>query len=155
MKNLKTGLILLAFILPGCGGSPEKPEPPPTVVDAKIAVSAKANPDINKRPSPVVVRLYELKSLGKYTESDFYISFEDYESKLGADLLNSEQFHFNPGDIHTLKHDVSPDTNYIVVVAAYRNLDRAIWRDAISIPTEKTTKIFVFVDELDISLWKK
>lgn len=155
MRKINTCLILLVFLLLGCSSSPEKPEPPPTVMDAKIAVSAKANPDVNERPSPVVVRIFELKSLGKYTELDFYDLFENYDSKLGADLLNSEQFHLNPGDMHTFTRDVSPDTQFVAVIAAYRNLNRAIWRDAIAIPTEKTTKLFVFVDKLDISIWKK
>lgn len=155
MKTLNIGVILLVFILLGCSSTPENPEAPPTIVDAKIAVSAKVNPDINSRPSPVVVRIFELKSLGKYTESDFYGLFENYESKLGSDLLNSEQFHLNPGDIHTLNHEVSPDTHYIAVIAAYRNMNRAVWRDAIAIPIEKTTRILVFVDKLDISVWKK
>jgi type VI secretion system protein VasD len=47
-------------------------------IDTRIAVSAEVNQDINNRPSPIVVRIFELKNLGIYTESDFYDLFETY-----------------------------------------------------------------------------
>lgn len=83
------GFILL-LILIGCNSSPEKPEAQAFSVDTRIAVSAEVNQDINNRPSPIVVRIFELKNLGIYTESDFYDLFENFESVLGGDLLASE-----------------------------------------------------------------
>ncbi|WP_428353113.1 type VI secretion system lipoprotein TssJ [Methyloprofundus sp.] len=123
--------------------------------DTKIAVSAKVNPDINNRPSPIVVRVFELKNLGIYTESDFYDLFENYESVLGGDLLASEQFHLNPGDTQTLKNSIATETKYIAVIAAFRDINRAMWRDAAIIPVEKDTQILIYVDKLSVSVWKK
>lgn len=155
MQIFKLSLILAFLLVQGCSSEPEKPEPPPTIISAKIAVSGKANPDVSGRPSPIVIRMYELKSLGKYVEGDFYDLFENYDSSLGSDLLSSEQFHLKPGDIKTLKHEVSADTRFIAVVAAYRDIDRAVWRDSIMIPAEKTTDLFVFAEPLTVSIWKK
>ena len=147
--------ILLVLLLIGCNSSPEKPEVEAIILDAKITVSTLVNPDINDRPSPIVVRVYELKSLGNYTEADFYDLFENYESVLGGDLLASEQFHLNPGETHTLKNSVAPETQYIAVIAAFRDINRAMWRDSIVIPVEKNTQLLIFVDKLSISVWKK
>ncbi len=162
MKIIQPSLIILALLFSACSSSPEtpepqikKPEPLPTIIYTKISVSASVNPDINNRPSPIVVRIYELKSLGKYTESGFYDLFENYESALGTDLLGSEKFHLKPGDIHTLKHKVSPGTLYIAVAAAYRDLNQAVWRDSIVLPENKATQLFVIVDSLSISVFRK
>ena len=153
-------LILLVLLLPGCNSSPEKSEnneAPVLQVMAEINITASTllNPDINNRPSPVVIRIYELKSLGVYTESDFYGLFDDYESILGEDLISSEQFHLNPGDTRIVKNSISPETQYIAVIAAFRDINRAMWRDSIIISAEKATQLLIFVDELSVSVWKK
>lgn len=157
------GLILLVLLSIACNSSPEKPaKPEDTAVDAKakaiginISVSTQVNPDINERPSPIVVRVYQLKSLGSYKESDFYGLFDDYEAVLGEDLIGSEQLHLNPGDTRTLKSSVSPETQYIAVIAAFRDINQAMWRDSILIPVEKTAKLLIYVDKLSVSVWKK
>lgn len=146
---------MLLVLLFGCESVPEKPVAEERFVDTKIAVSTEVNPDINNRPSPIVIRIYQLKNLGTYTESDFYGLFEDYESVLGSDLLSTEQFHLNPGDMDTVIKNIAPEAQYIAVIAAYRDLDRAMWRDSIIIPAEKTAQFLIFVDKLSISVWQK
>lgn len=155
MQLFKISVFLAFLLLQGCSSEPERPEPLPTIISAKIAIAANANPDVSDRPSPIVIRLYELKSIGKYVEADFFALFDDYESSLGSDLLGSEQFHLKPGELHHLTHEVSPETRYIAVAAAYRDIDRAVWRDSIMIPAEKTTDLLVFVEKLSVSIWKK
>ncbi|MCK5190305.1 MAG: type VI secretion system lipoprotein TssJ [Methylococcales bacterium] len=155
MNSIRKGFILLVLLLSGCSSDPEKPEVPPTIVDATITVSAQVNPDIYNRASPVVVRIFELKSIGAFNESDFYELFEDHDSALGSDLLGSEKFHLNPGDIHSLTHNASPETKFIAVIAAYRNINQAIWRDSVAITANKTTQIMVVANKLTISVWKK
>ena len=155
MHIIRRTCILLVLLLIGCNSSPEKPEAQATIVDAKIAVSTQVNPDINNRPSPIVMRVYELKNLGNYAESDYYDLFENYESVLGGDLLASEKYHLKPGDTYALKKSVAPETQYIAVIAAFRDINRAMWKDSIIIPVEKTTQLLIFVDKLSISIWKK
>ncbi len=156
MHIIKRGFILLTLLVLGCSSSAEKPvDTEPLAIATKISVSAMVNPDINNRPSPIVVRFYELQSLGKYTESDFSELFGNYESVLGSELISSEQYHLNPGDNRILKENLAAGTQFIAVVAAYRDLNQAIWRDAVVIPSDKTTQLFIFVDKLGISVWKK
>lgn len=157
MRNLTIVIALFILLLAGCGSEPEKPEPvepPPTLIQAEIIVSDKVNPDVNGRPSPIVVRLYELKNLGKFEEADFYKLFEEYESFLGSDLLASEQFHLRPGDTKTIKYAVAPETKYLAVTAAYRDLNQAVWRGSIRIKTAKTTRLEIILDRLGVSIRK-
>lgn len=149
-----TSIIALITLLLGCGSDPEKPEPEPpqTLIDAQIVASCQVNPDINGRPSPIVVRLYELKSLGKFEEADFYKLFEDYSSLLSSDLLASEQFNLHPGETKIINHAVSPETKFFAVTAAYRDLNHAVWRNAIPLETAKTTQFKVMLDHLGIDI---
>ena len=161
IKRRGLSLILLVLLLIGCNTSPEKSDEPEKrealdrVIDAKFSASLQVNPDVNNRPSPIVVRVFELKNLGNYSESDFYGLFENYESILGGDILSSEQFNLNPGDTQVWKKNAAPETQYIAVIAAFRDINQAMWRDSMIIPVEKNLQLLIYVDKLSISIWKK
>jgi type VI secretion system protein VasD len=158
MRIVTLFIVLSALLIGGCGSEPVKEEPkspPETKIQVNIAVSDKVNPDINNRASPIVVRLYELKNIGKFEEADFYKIFEDYEGALGSDLVASEKFHFKPGDTKTLGHTVSPDTKYIAVTASFRDFNQSVWRDSIAIEANKTTELEVILERLAVTIKKK
>ena len=149
-----TSIVVLVSLLLGCSSDPEKPapEPPQTLIDAQIIASCQVNPDVNGRPSPIVIRLFELKNLGKFEEADFYKLFEDYASLLSSDLLASEQFNLHPGETKMIKHVVSPETKFIAVTAAYRDLNQSVWRNSIAIETAKTSQFKIMLDQLGINI---
>ena len=161
-------LFFVMLLLSGCSSEPEKPAPekpvtvaepppkaPPSTVQLHMLVSEQANPDLNGRPSPIVIRIYELKSLGKFEEADFYKLFENYDSYLGPELTGTEQYHLKPGDVNIIKRTLSAETKYIGVLAAFRDTNQALWKDTIQLTDEKTTDILVFIEKLNISVWKK
>lgn len=159
LRQLSLAITLSFLFLGGCSSDPEKPEdkveaPEPTSkeIEAKIAVSNTVNPDIDGRPSPIVVRIYELKTLGKFEVGDFYKLFDEHEAFLGSDLIASEQFHLQPGDTKTLKLKVPLETNYFAVAAAYRDVNRAIWRASKQLKSEQSTQIEVVLDTLSIDI---
>ncbi len=168
MRVTTVFLFIVILILSGCSSEPEKPAPekpvavaepppkaPPTTVQLHMVVSEQANPDLNGRPSPIVIRIYELKSLGKFEEADFYKLFENYDSHLGPELTGAEQYHLKPGDVNIIKRTLSAETKYIGVLAAFRDTNQALWKDTIQLTDEKTTDLLVFIDKLNISVWKK
>ncbi|MDX2505130.1 MAG: type VI secretion system lipoprotein TssJ [Gammaproteobacteria bacterium] len=148
MNVIRLLIILSILVLYGCS-------PSPTVINATLNASNDVNPDLSDRPSPIVVRVYELKSLGTFEAADFYSLFDNPEAILGSDLINSAQFHLNPGDTQIYNQTTSPETNYVAVTAAYRKLNLAIWRDHMVIPTEKTTDIIIYLEKLNVSIMKK
>ncbi len=161
MNTITVIFFFITLMLGGCSSEPPKEEPKQpteqqeTKIQVNISVSSLVNPDINGRPSPIVVRLYELKNIGKFEEANFYKLFEDHEASLGSDLLASEKFHFKPGDTKTLGHTVAPDTKYIAVTAAFRDFNQAVWRDSIAIESAKTSELSVVLDNLTVSIKKK
>jgi type VI secretion system protein VasD len=168
MRATTVILFIATFIFFGCSSDPEKPPPekpvavaepppkaPPSPVQVHMVVSELANPDLNERPSPIVIRIYELKSLGKFEEGDFYKLFENYDSLLGPELIASEQYHLKPGEVNIVKRTLSADTRYIAVSAAFRDINRAIWKDTVQLTDDKTSDLLVFIEKLNISVWKK
>lgn len=152
-------VVLFLFIsstLSGCGKDEiVKPDPPPTVINTVIRTSDKVNPDVDNRPSPLVVRIYDLKALGTFESADFYTLFNDHESLLGADLVASEKFHLKPGESKKFVRTLPAEAKFFAVTAAYRDLNQAVWKDVLRIPRSKTTEVIILVDDLTVSIWRK
>lgn len=148
-------VLLITGLLSGCSSDPEKPVPPPTIVKIRILAAGIVNPDDMDRTSPLVVHVYELSSLGTFEESDFDHLYDNPEEQLGSDLIALEKIHLAPGEAKILVRTPSADTTHIAVIGAYRRIHQATWKDSVSIPRHATTRVLVFADKLNISVWKK
>jgi type VI secretion system protein VasD len=118
---------LLAALLVACGTDPP---PAPIVTNLKMSVitTADANPDARKRPSPVVVRFYALKSSAAFDSADFFSLFDKDTATLGADLVQKEEFLMSPGEQKAVPLKLEPEVKAIAVMAAFRDLEHARWR---------------------------
>lgn len=125
--------------------SPPKP-PPPTIVQASVEAMANVNPDARGRPSPVVVKFYELKSLAVFDSADFFSLFERDREVLGGELVAREEFQLIPGGRRTFERTLQPDTRYLGVVAAFRDLERSTWRAAVPVTPNKTVPLAIKLD---------
>lgn len=99
MLNLKGSLafvcvgLLSLFIVTGCSSSKSRVGSAlnlDTNLKVNFIVDANINPDENKRPSPVFVRLYELKSPDVFQKADFIDLYEHDTKVLGADYINKQ-----------------------------------------------------------------
>jgi len=115
----------------------------PTLIIGGVTAAAELNPDPSGRPSPLVLRLYELKTAAAFGKADFFALYESPEQTLGGDLLASQEFILKPGQNLSLNRILNPETRHIGLLAAYRDLDRAVWRTLIEVPPRKTTTVFV------------
>ena len=155
-RSLLPGGLLLALALPvllACVTPP--PPPPPTRVQLMVEASPDANPDAAGRPSPVVVRVYELSSASNFDIGDFFQLFEQPEATLGADLRGTTDIVVAPGGQESLSRELSADTRYLGVLANFRDIDRARWRDGVIIPANQTTPVTVRVGRLDVSVARR
>lgn len=144
---LATGL-LAAAALSGCsmfGG--------PAVLKAQVVASAQVNPDARKRPSPVVVRIFELKAPTLFEQADFVSLFEKDQAVLGPELVSREEFVMRPGETKPVTKPLSPDTKFIGVMVAFRELERARWRAVVPVAAGK--KNVVSIDLSDITVQVK
>jgi type VI secretion system protein VasD len=141
---LRTVLLLalvpvLAATLAACG-----PAKPPLL---RIGVEARsdANPDRRGRPSPVLVRVYELKSLSVFNGADYFALNEQDDQVLGKDLVAREEFALRPGETRVLERALQPDTRFLGVVAGFRDLEKAQWRAAYALPAKRKKRVTVEV----------
>jgi type VI secretion system protein VasD len=121
----------------GCGKPPKLPEPvpPPKPVEAHvtIAAGADANPDGSGRPSPVVVRVYQLTADAAFTGADFFGLFDDEQKVLGAELVSRTEIVLAPSERRTIDIAVSADARFLGAIAAFRDIRNSEWR--VLVPT--------------------
>ena len=130
--------LVLSGCLAGAGGAAgsivsKLMEPGPTRLDAKVVAESDLNPDYGGRPSPLVVRIYELKNTVAFENADFFKLYESDVGTLEADLINREEFQLKPGDRKEFEQELDPATAYLGVLAAYRDIDNAVWRKTVQL----------------------
>jgi len=112
---------------------PPPPPPPPTLIRASVIASADVNPDAQGRPSPIVVKVFELKSLAAFEGADFFSLFDKDSATLGPEMNARDEFTLTPGTQRTIERKAGSETRFLALVAAYRDLGRAAWRTSVPV----------------------
>jgi type VI secretion system protein VasD len=145
--GVSLGIALLPGLM-GCAGKPPKDEPPPPAPMLKIDVAATAT--VNSTASvgslPIVVRVYELRSAGAFRGADFFSLYDQEAAVLGDDLIASEEMTLAPGQQHQISKPLNSEAQYIGVIAAYRDIDRAQWREVVPLVGDGDHTVIVSVD---------
>ena len=145
------------LLLSGCAAKPPKD----IEFGADIVVSENLNPDASGRASPLMVAIYQLKSIEKFQNDDFFSVFDPRGAALGDDLLRREQMMLQPGANQTLEAQFDPETAYIGLVGAFSDLENAQWRDFVEIPEQslrskisifKNKRLKILVEEHSVSI---
>ena len=138
--RMSVGLVSLvggAAPLVGCGSAR------PPLLQGSLKAASATNPDLNGRPSPVVVRVYELKALGAFNSADFFSLFERESETLGAELVGREEYDLQPAETRPYRRTLQPDTKFIGVIAAFRDLENSRWRQVAAVPAKKAVTITI------------
>ncbi len=151
MRRLRPLLLASCVVwLAGCAKPP--PKPAPTVIQAVLTADAGVNPDSRGRASPIVVRVFELKSLAVFNGADFFSLWDREKETLGADLVAREEIQLRPGEQRKIERIAQDGTLHFAVVAAYRDLERATWRGAVPIIANKTQVVRIELDARTLSI---
>jgi type VI secretion system protein VasD len=129
---------------------PPKPPPPPPKLAIRIEAAASVNPDARGRPSPIVVRVYELKSAAPFEAADFMSLYQQDRSALGSELVAREEFMLEPGEIRTLDKLLAPDVRAVGVMAAFRELERARWRTTVSVSAGRDNALAFWLEDVAV-----
>ena len=145
-KGFVIGFILIT--LTGCGFFKDKTPPPPpepTIVAVEFIAEGDINPDSQGRPSPLVIRIYQLKYYEAFKNVDYDALYDDDAAVLGNELIAKKEIILQPGQQKTvLLKEVSDDVQTIGFMGHFRS-DEAQWRAASGILPNKTTVIRVHV----------
>jgi type VI secretion system protein VasD len=127
--------------------------PPGAKLEITVAASPLINPDLDGRPSPVVVRFYQLGSEEAFKQADFTQLYESDEKTLGKSLLGKLDTILPPGGIQVFSiAKVNPETTFIGVVVGFRKFDGAKWRADYAMQGKSETKIRCNISHLAVEL---
>ncbi len=143
-------LAVLVVALNACSSAPKPP--PPTMVNAALEAGAAVNPDARNRPSPIVVRVYELKTRAAFESADFFSLFDKDQATLGADMLTRDEFTLRPGDTQTINRELKPDTRFIAVFAGFREVERSTWRSITPVTTGQKNAVRISLDARNLTV---
>ena len=150
MRILTYGAICaIALALGGCSGGAPKPTP----TRASLVVAGDVNPDSSGRPSPVVVRVYQLKEQGAFNDAAFFALFDKEPETLGASLITREEYELKPGETRSLGLTVAPEAHFLGVIAGYRDINNATWRTLVPAGAGKRfRKLTISVGKTEVRL---
>lgn len=140
--------LLTMLLLNGCMTK----EIQPTYLTTLFQASYELNPNSDGKPSPIIVRLYELKKEALFQDSDFFALYDDDLTLLAADLISRNELEFRPGEERTIKYELDPATRFIALMAAYRDLDSATWRVSTKVTQQMTNTFVVNLERTKITL---
>jgi|688.fasta_scaffold209281_3 type VI secretion system protein VasD len=107
----------------------------------EYSAAADVNQDIYRMPSPLVIMTYQLKSVNAFKNADFFSLYPNPTTTLGEDLVSLEQTEIKPQQKLVFTEKILPPTKFIAVIAAYRDIDNAIWRVVIPVAKIKHRKL--------------
>lgn len=129
--------VLAALALAACASQPPKP----VQTQATVMASADVNPDSSGRPSPVVVRIYQLQGDSEFNDADFFALFDNEKATLGSSLIMRDERTLFPGQQARLDLALAPDARFLGVVAAYRDIRATRWRAEVGVPEKSLLKL--------------
>jgi type VI secretion system protein VasD len=150
LAKARLAAIAAIVVLAGCGGAPKPP--PPTAVSGSIEAAATLNPSVSRRPSPLLLRVYELKSAAQFGSADFMSLYRSDQTAIGTEFVAREEFTLQPGQTVPYNKTLAPETRFIGVVGAYRDLERANWRAVAAVQPNKPQKVKISAGELAVSV---
>jgi len=141
--------ILLAAVLAGCGAAPAKP----SAAKATITASSDVNPNSEGRPSPVHVRIFQLKEDGAFMGADFWSLVDKEQETLGDSLVQRLEHDLVPGETKQFELKIAPEARVLAVMAEFADYRNAQWRVTAQAPNKSLLDI-VKKDRVSIGIEK-
>jgi type VI secretion system protein VasD len=142
-RSLTSACLLMAVLVaPACKTVPIKPS---NVSKSKVALTASAdvNPDVSGKPSPVVVRVYQLKGDAAFAGADFFALFDDEMKVLGQELIGRDEYVLTPAERRTVELVVPKTAKFVGVIAAFRDIRNSQWRVVVPAPVKDEVTLSV------------
>jgi type VI secretion system protein VasD len=139
-------VVILTVFISACASAPKKAE-----LGITIEAAADVNPDLQGRPSPVILHLMELKSIEQFNGLDYMGITNASGAPLGSDLVSRNQIILSPGAAQSMPMVLDPATAYLGIVAGYRDIDNATWRVAVAINQNEHRSVTVRLSQSQLS----
>ncbi len=163
-KQTARVLLLLGMVVPvlsGCAAAASGVtsalidkifEPGATTIEANIVAAEDLNPDYDGQASPLVVRMYELKSPTAFNNASFFALYDSDVAELGDDLKGKEEIELRPGDKLEFERELQPETRFVGFIAGYRDIENAAWRAVAEVPEGESTDLKIDFGRLAVKI---
>lgn len=131
---LAAGLLLA---LSACATHPPKP----VQATAIWSAGAHVNPNADGRASPVVVRVYQLRSDAQFRDAGFFALYNHEKQTLGNSLIAREERTLLPGQQLQMSLPLSKQARFIGAIAAFRDIRGAHWRAIVGTPHKSLLRL--------------
>ena len=110
-------------------------------ITMEVASQPNVNPDSSGRPSPIIVKMYEMRNDMAFRQGDFQVLFMEPMKVLGANLVAMDELLFVPGEARIVEYAPMPETRYVGILAGFRQMERAKLRAVLPVDPEKKNLI--------------
>ncbi|QEY16730.1 type VI secretion system lipoprotein TssJ [Cellvibrio sp. KY-GH-1] len=117
-------VVLMTWLLVSCANSGQ----PKKVITLELVAAENLNPDINGRPSPVAITVYQLANASGFRKGDYMSLTENGKQLLGKDLLAMHTVNLRPGQRLVLEYPITRGESALGVVVGYRVIDYSGWQ---------------------------
>lgn len=142
-------LLAATSLLAGCGAAPAKP----ANAKASIAAAIDVNPNSSGRPSPIHVRIFQLKEDGAFMGADFWSLVDKEQETLGASLVQRLEHDLAPGETKQFELKIAPDARVLAVMAEFADYRNAQWRVTAQAPNKSLLDV-IKKDRVSIGIEK-
>jgi type VI secretion system protein VasD len=150
MRSVSLLLVCVSMAVAcGKGGPPPQLAPPtinvvtPQAVKVKATLTVAAAPDVNPnsagRPSPVVVRIYQLRTDTLFRAADFGKLYSEDQTILGQDLVRRDDYTLMPLEQRTVEVELPDQARVVCALAAYQSISTAEWFACGNLPANMVT----------------
>lgn len=137
--------VTLLFWLSACSSTAKV-----NIIETSVQAASFLNPNIYNQTSPIVISIYQLKSPTTFQQANFLALSMDPIKTLGEDLLDKTELEIQPETKQEFFQNLSFDTKYIGLLAAFRDPEKSQWRQLISIKSDKNIKLKINLQTLKI-----
>lgn len=105
--------------------------------DVEIHSANYLNPNINGKSAPLEITFFQLKSAYAFNQASYQQLANNPVDTLSTNLLDKQVYIIRPGSTKSYQQNLAPGTRYLGIVASYRKLNHAKWRQLIELPPNK------------------
>ena len=140
-------LLLVCLSLTGCLSVTVEEELAPA---AKFNLAVSSHPltnlDLSGRPSPTVVRVYQLRKEVDFKEAGFFDLYDQDKALLAGDLVAREELIVIPGSFLSQQFMLASETKFVAVMAAFQDTANAIQKQIIPVDSSKDLSIVAYLN---------
>lgn len=153
---IKSAFILICLLLSSCSvlnSASKKSGENTQKIEFLVLTSPFINPDVVDRAAPVRIDVFQLARKSNFIYSS-YLDLIDEDNALKDDALATTQYMLVPDSINSIPLDIMKNSDYLGVIAGYREIEDANWKLVLQKQPPKrgsrTSYLYVKVNESGI-----